>query len=310
MKRILVVVIASTAILAAACGSSSEDTSSFTLNEVLGGQADQLLTEADLATELAERVALCMAEQGFEYTPFVNLTVGETPVAEFEQLTDDQIIESYGYGISTLFTPDSLTADGDPNIEYRRALTSGERPEYDRALFGFDLDEGIDGAAVSDGGCLATAQAGFDENFFLLQDRMIDLRVAIRADTQYQALEREWERCMAEAGYGASGWDWGPNLVQRRLGRVIESITVSLNDGRNVPLAMVPGAAFIEGAKVEIDGELLGEIQEEELTIAAADNGCRNGLQPVKRTIEQRYEADFEINNQDLLQRFAPTVGS
>lgn len=141
-------------LLVAGCGAADESTSSADgggaatsssyfspLQEYLspsstGAGAD----EANQAKEkkVQEIAAACMADQGFDYVPFV-YPMSTTMVLDDTDYSSRAWAEKYGYGISTVDafgTSSTAESVNDPNQAIVDAMSEGEREAYYQALYG------------------------------------------------------------------------------------------------------------------------------------------------------------------------------
>lgn len=141
-------------LLVAGCGAADESTSSADgggaatsssyfspLQEYLspsstGAGAD----EANQAKEkkAQEIAAACMADQGFDYVPFV-YPMSSTMVLDDTDYSSRAWAEKYGYGISTVDafgTSSTAESVNDPNQAIVDAMSEGEREAYYQALYG------------------------------------------------------------------------------------------------------------------------------------------------------------------------------
>jgi hypothetical protein len=95
-------------------------------------------TEEDLQNqrEFEDLVQQCMADEGFEYVPYVvDASNMDDPYMDAYALPPDEFAEKYGYGISTLHMADSDLPE-DQNEQVRQGLSPEALAEYDRALHG------------------------------------------------------------------------------------------------------------------------------------------------------------------------------
>ena len=117
---------------------------------------------AEMEREAGRLTAACMLEKGFEYTPlnsesFASFGPGGDDVPYFS----DEWVDKYGFGITTQRFPQSQVGDlvgypdgafsgpddgfVDPNQEYLKLLSEGERYAYQEALYGPSVEVGPDG---------------------------------------------------------------------------------------------------------------------------------------------------------------------
>ena len=79
-----------------------------------------------------------MEAEGFEYIP-VDPAAQEATLLGSADLSDEEFIEQYGYGIATLYER-RLQQVGDPNVEIREQLSAADLAAYDSALRGENAD--------------------------------------------------------------------------------------------------------------------------------------------------------------------------
>ena len=108
---------------------------------------------------MENRIRDCMTSQGFEYTP-VDPFAQQQALTGKARISDEEFIEQFGYGISTLFGKGNQQSD--PNERIRRSLWSADRAAYDRALWGDNpgvtFAEAVDSGDFSElGGCTKEA---------------------------------------------------------------------------------------------------------------------------------------------------------
>ncbi|MGH1504930.1 MAG: hypothetical protein ACRBI6_15350 [Acidimicrobiales bacterium] len=187
----------------------------------------------DQANEAEQRIAACMREQGFDYTP-----VDQGQYMSFEGPDDEmewgsrEWTEKWGFGHSTMFFgqsqvgPDLVGYDDsfdqqmmeddfvDPNWDYMETLSDGERQAYERALWGnqpeFSEDmteEEMDALWESwePDGCQNTAwmdpESNPEQAFWMeFGDELDEIYQRVQADPRVIAALADVEACVAEAG--------------------------------------------------------------------------------------------------------------
>ena len=93
--------------------------------DTAGIMARQSRVEADIRE--------CMKAQGFEYVP-IDPFAQRAAVTGASRLSDEDFLNQFGYGISTLWGRGGAQAD--PNQRLRASLSAADRRAYDRALWG------------------------------------------------------------------------------------------------------------------------------------------------------------------------------
>lgn len=144
------------------------------LNPSAGSQPSTDEEYAAKEKQVQELVAPCMADEGFEYEPFVypvNSGIDNSPYSADNYGTREWV-EKYGYGISTMNDAATVTSSSeviDPNSAIVEAMSDSERDAYYVALYGGGGGMAIDmstaaGAEISipESDTAATDAAGTD----------------------------------------------------------------------------------------------------------------------------------------------------
>jgi hypothetical protein len=268
----------------AACGGDDENPPDQTQQPTSGGNGNAEvgkeefgLTEEGLViaienTETA--IATCMAGEGFEYIPNDPVTVRNAmaSLAAVPGLNDEEFVEQYGYGFSTL-PPTREFRAGDENQAIYEDLPASDQTAYDRALWGENTsatlvfmieNEDFEGA----GGCTKTAI----EQVFTEEQRNPNFTnpfdVQVAQDSRVIDATKEWSTCMSEDGYDFESPEDAEDQIRERY----ESLTKGQDPNT------------LEGA----DADALAELQAEERAIAAADLICAEEfLIPVEEQVER-----------------------
>lgn len=166
-------------------------------------QLGDLHKELDLLGESLVRD--CMAEQGFEYIPFVSGDLSST-----ESLSDEEFIEIYGFGYSTtLFQSDDSSLaplndsslaplNDDPNLAILASFSIPEREAYHNAMYGDSgSKENIDGCQAARFEASIPRLAVFEEFY----SGFADANERAKADPRMLKLIRGWSECMGTAGF-------------------------------------------------------------------------------------------------------------
>jgi hypothetical protein len=169
--------------------------------------------------EVEKLVAVCMAEEGFEYIP-VDPYQGQVSSSEEMEDTDtEEWVASHGYGMTQ--TPEEIEESEDnavewvdPNQPYVESLSEGEMTAYYEVLYGVQPtdeelnDDGSYDYKWEDAGCQGAAQHEVQgENVYeqeehkALFDSMNAIYEDLMADPEMKKLDAEWVSCMADAGY-------------------------------------------------------------------------------------------------------------
>ena len=178
--------------------------------------------EAQAHQVMEERIAACMAEQGFTYLPrdyqwgFIT-SGGSLPGAQVEPTAmwgTREWAETYGFGIST--DPHGFLLEGalehsepdDPNQANLDAMSDAEYLAWNEALTGPSvviIDEG--GWSVFDAGCWGSAarerwEIQAPQHFLALENEIELFRWhTLRSDQRMVELGQLWSNCLTNAGF-------------------------------------------------------------------------------------------------------------
>jgi hypothetical protein len=243
----------------------------------------------------------CMRNEGFEYVP-VDPLAQRAAVLGASRLSDEEFLEQFGYGISTLWGRGKPEAD--PNEQARRSLSPAERKVYDRVLWGDNTGATFTAAVDSGdfeslGGCTRKAtEAVFGGAQVLteIQGKLDALEERILQDQRMvRAIER-WSQCVAEAGFQYEE----PEAIDSDLFERMEAIVGPL------PGQFATGPASGE-KPVPYNQARLRALQQEEVAIANADNRCElEHITPVEETVGPQYSEEFRRQNTELISRLKP----
>jgi hypothetical protein len=261
--------------------------------DTAGIMARQSRVEADIRE--------CMKAQGFEYVP-IDPFAQRAAVTGASRLSDEDFLNQFGYGISTLWGRGGAQAD--PNQRLRASLSAADRRAYDRALWGENAGATFQAAVDSGdftklGGCTRKATEavfGGAQVLTQLQGKLDQLDERILEDQRMvRALER-WTACMADAGYRYED----PDEIDSDLTKRMEKIVGPLPG----PFATGPAS----GHKSQpYDRSALAALQREEVAVARADYACeRKEITPVESVVRPQYEAQFRQRNQALISQVKP----
>lgn len=241
-----------------------------------------------------EEVARCMKAQGFDYVPSL-----PAPVEGVAPATPEEA-PAYGYGISTrpLEVPYGTERESAAMVE-----DLVEAAAYDEALYGdpgraSDADPPIGSTGL--GGCY---EEGYRKAFADL-DRLVqeadpllqDLTAAVEVDPRLVALEGEWRRCMAAAGFPFDSQDEALAMINDRFGAIVELRDMD-GDPETDDLAFVYDPVELE------------TLREQERAIAAADAACSEPLRRRAVEVWEEYEQRFAEEHPDLIDEARRVVG-
>jgi len=326
--RLLVVI----AVFAAGCTASGDPTGSGADRETItdfipGALAFDEASGADqfraLEQKAQESIAKCMAEQGFDYIPYVE---SQSQGGFMEAESEEEFVDLYGFGIAT-----SLLADQEmdeeamdeemarnPNYAIEEALSDAEREAYSEALYGAqpDIDfenmteEEIDAAfaafeAAGPTGCMDTAysevyEQGADQAFYEeFGSALEDTFANIESDPRIAELESQWSTCMADRGYDyATQGDIEKYLLHRlEDAGAITDLEISPDGG-----GFGYGSEGIEpGSPME---DAVKEIAAEEVAIAKDALACSKDQEKVYREVYEEAEQRFIDEHRAELEQF------
>ncbi len=297
--RRLIAALALVAALAAGCGEDEPSTEPpVELEDQLGFSESGVI---ERQTRVENLIRDCMKAQGFDYVP-VDPLAQQAALTGKAKLTDEEFLEQFGYGISTLFGRGSPQAD--PNERLRKSLGAADRSAYDRALWGenpgLTFAEAIDSDAATElGGCTkkATEQVfGGAAVLAKVQGKFDELEERITQDQRMVRAVERWSKCMADDGY--------------RYEEPEEIDTDMIQRFRSIAGAGVqPGASAPPVAGASYDRSALADLQREEVRIARADLACeKRHITPVELEVRPQYEESFRKQNRALLSQVKPVA--
>jgi hypothetical protein len=248
--------------------------------EEFGMTREQLVTNIEAVEGL---IAECMSAAGFEYVAADYDTVREGMLADksLPGLSEEEFIEQYGYGISTLYsglgpqaseatTPAKLGL-GEQNVQIYNSLSDADQAAYNRALFGENTDatfavalEGEDFSRT--GGCTRAAieQVFAPEQLSVTYANPLD--ALVEQDPRMIAAFGEYADCIREAGFDYSH----PEQIEADIRSRLDAIT---------------GGDPLESLSADARAALT-ELQGEERAVASVAFGCEEEiLTPVEEQI-------------------------
>lgn len=270
-----------------------------------------------------ELIAVCMANQGFEYVPAV-----APDNVDVLALDEEQYAREQGFGISTRYNTveeDATEQWVDPNRAIVAAMSDSEEAAYYTALYGEET--GLEaGAEESDatfwgGGCQGeAAQEVFgqaDEIFRELDPLLSDLQERVEADPRLADADRRWTACMSDRGYEYDDANdvfatAVPDLRERYQEIVGQSDPfadwteeqVEEFYANNTPQEIQDYFdQFAEQSRQEVDEEAVAALQEEEIALAVANYECGEERRTIEQEVTSELEKDFIRENRDALLR-------
>lgn len=268
-----------------------------------------------MAREAEELTAACMAERGYEYTPFVQ---GEGELFSTFGF-DETFAKSYGFGIvrdlfGETFLGKESPGEEDPNSAITEAMTPAEQDGYFVALYGQgpDIDsetmtqDEIDAAYESyvPDGCRGLAEqqvygggpsdgsAAFYEEF---GDDLEAVYASMESDPRSAEVDAAWSTCMADLGYGFTEEADAYEYIHDELFAI-------------GAIEKPADAAFGYAAMpIEAGSELEAQVKaiaEEEVEIAMASIGCSDHMWNLFEDLRREGELRFILEHRDELEQF------
>jgi hypothetical protein len=302
MRPLLLAVIAVAAAIAlGACGdepAAPEDRPPVDVEDQLGfDQAGIIARQSRVETAIRD----CMRAEGFEYVP-VDPLAQRASVLGSSRLSEEEFIQQFGYGISTLWGRGRAVAD--PNERLRLALDPADRRAYEHVLWGENAGATFTAAVDSGdfaelGGCTRKATEavfGGAQVLTQLQGKLDTFEERILQDQRMVRAIESWSKCMAEAGYQYEE----PEAIDSDLFERMERIVGPL------PAQFATGPAAGERPR-PYNRAKLAQLQQEEVEIARADHRCeREHITPVEEKVTPQYSEDFLRQNEGLISRLKP----
>lgn len=258
-------------------------------------------TEPAALASVEERIARCMKEQGFEYTP-VDPVARQAALTGKSGISGDEFDKQFGYGIATLYgrgTPQS-----DPNARIRDSLGPADQRAYDLALTGGQPGQTFFRAADTGdfsrlGGCTkqaADALFGGSKLLGVLQRKLDELDEAVLEDQRMVRAFEQWRRCMRDkTGETFEDSEAVELEIQRRLAELVGP----LPEGESAP-----GEFAALKPEHPVDPAALTRLQQLELKFADADVSCEDEhIAPVEDIVQKEKEQRFREDNAELLRR-------
>jgi hypothetical protein len=279
-------------ILVAGCGGDEPAPETPVELEDQLGFGDESVLERQSRVE--NRIAECMKAQGFDYVP-VDPLAQRAALTGKARMTDEEFLEQFGYGISTMFGRG--TPQADPNERIRRTLGAADRAAYDRILYGDSVGltfaEALDNDAADElGGCTKQAtEAVFGGAVVLatLQGKFDELEERINQDQRMVRAVESWTQCMAEKGFRYGE----PEEIDEDLIERFKAIVGS---------ATQPGATAPADPGLVYDRAALAALKREEVKLARADLACEEReITPVELEVRPQYEEAFRKRNDKLI---------
>lgn len=183
-------------------------------------------------------IAKCMHEQGFEYiaADFKTVRHGMTSDKSLPGMDEDEFVEQYGFGVSTLYTgqPPQLSEGysparlglGERNVEIFKKLSSADQAAYNRALLGNNLGATFAVSLEAEnfsrcGGCTLEAIKKVFKPDELKPTYYNPKDALVNKDPRMKAALRKYSEKMREAGFDYNHPDDVEGDIQKRLDAIL-----------------------------------------------------------------------------------------
>ena len=190
-------------------------------------------------------ISQCMREHGFEYVAadFKTVQRGMSADKSLPGMGEEEFIENYGFGISTLYTgqPPQLTEGysparvglGDRNVEIFKNLSPADQVAYNRALLGENTDATLSvGLEIENfsrcGGCTRWAIEQVFKPEELKSTYYNPKDALINKDPRMRTALREYADKMREAGFDYHHPDEVETDIMQRFYAITGGATVPL----------------------------------------------------------------------------------
>jgi hypothetical protein len=191
-------------------------------------------------------IADCMHKQGFEYVPNDYKTVRHGMVSDKSMpgMDEDEFIEQYGFGVSTLYTgqPPQLNEGyspgriglGERNVESFKKLSPSDQAAYNRALLGNNVDATFAVALETEnfsrcGGCTLEAIKQVFKPEQIRATYYNPKDALINKDPRMRAALRTYSEKMRAAGFDYNHPDEVEADINKRLNAILGGGTPPLD---------------------------------------------------------------------------------
>lgn len=260
LRHSFAAVIATVAVLAAACGDDGGSSSGELGSEAFG------LTEEEFGERIASvesAIADCMSEAGFEYVP-----VDEDTIASVELwlrtapgVSRRDYKTQFGFAATTRFDDPAVeVGKGEQNIRIFEDLSEADQIAYERTLWGDDGDAtfaiGLDDEDFADtGGCTRSAVEEFFTAEQVSGEFVNPKDIQLDEDPRMVEAQENWRNCMLAEGYDYLEQDDIIDEFEERLDALLEEAE---------PEELSPEKS-----------EALAALQREEIAVALVDLDCQ-----------------------------------
>jgi hypothetical protein len=193
-------------------------------------------------------IAECMREQGFEYVAadFRTVRRGMTADKSMPGMEEEEFIEQYGFGVSTLYTGEAPQLNqgysparvglGEKNVQIFKNLSPADQVAYNRALLGENTDATLAvGLEIENfsrcGGCTRKAIEQVFKPDDLKPTYYNPKDAIINSDPRMKAALREFSEKMRDAGFDYNHPDDVETDIRNRL--------YEITGGETIPVAQM-----------------------------------------------------------------------
>jgi hypothetical protein len=204
------------------------------------------LTQRELVQYIEKVEALiadCMRKQGFQYVPADYKTVRRGMISDksLPGMDEEEFIEQYGFGISTLYTGQAPQLNegyspgriglGQRNVEIFKGLSPADQAAYNRALLGDHIDATFAVALEQEnfsqcGGCTLAAIKQVFKPEQLMASYYNPKDALINKDPRMRAALRKYSEKMRAEGFDYNHPDDVEADIRKRLDAIIGERTV------------------------------------------------------------------------------------
>lgn len=301
----------------------------FMAQDEQGGEADPAAI-ARQNQAFGEALAVCMAEQGFDYQ-HRSADASDTPDGRgpFE-LSEEEFATEYGYGITTI-DEDDRQGWQDPNEAMLEEMSVAERTAWNRARYGETMqlddngevtgmpapvsrddaiDRGCEGQAADEvwGGDEGIDHAAVEEQFATLFADMATIWERVDDDPRVVAAVDEWSACMADGGHP------GLDATQDAYAAVRQRLLEVTGTGDLAGTADASGRDMARAAALDAlaaaDPAEVQAMRDFEVAMAVADHQCQASahLDEVRQTVQTEVEIAFIDEHRDELEAYRAAV--
>jgi hypothetical protein len=291
--------------LLAGCASSQPAANKVeSLEDFFGGSQANQQARFERQQRVAEdKIAKCMRAEGFAYTPYVQTSNFRIP-PQPKRGEEVAFKRKNGYGFAnSMGTTNQTTANENPNDKATQKMSETERNAYQKALYGFDVNQPpANGQAPPTTGCANKAYANQQNAFKPLESKFEALRRKTEADPAIAKLNTKFVGCMKKAGFDIAKEG---DVYEKILGPKQQTIyEETFNPPGNTKAGSPPPTP------PTIPQKKIDEFKTFELQVANADADCRPQTDINKlRDLNAAYEKAFIEENRTLLDKVKAAQG-